>query len=147
MRRLSNGRSAELVGIVQPIVHCGEVGDEGRRHEVAERRVRAVLIVAADPPGDHRSRMVEVVEDRLVLEFVAHAPVEGFADAVLHRLAGRNEMPGDLGDLRPGEHGVGGDLRPVIGDDQVQLVLGEVGDVWPTSNMDDAQSVRKLVGQ
>jgi hypothetical protein len=29
----------------------------------------------------------------------------------------------------------------------VQLVLGEVGDVWPTSNMDDAQSVRKLVGQ
>ena len=31
VRRLSNGQSAELVGVAQPIVRCGEPGGEGRR--------------------------------------------------------------------------------------------------------------------
>lgn len=32
--RVSDGRSAELVGVAQPVVHCGEVGGVGRRGEV-----------------------------------------------------------------------------------------------------------------
>jgi hypothetical protein len=39
--------------------------------------------------------VVEIVEDRLVQELVAHAAVEGLADAVLHRLAGGDEVPVD----------------------------------------------------
>jgi hypothetical protein len=64
--------------------------------------------------------VVEVAEYRLIQELVAHAAVEGLADAVLHRLARRDEVPGDLCGLRPGEHGVGGELRAVIGDDQLR---------------------------
>jgi hypothetical protein len=57
--------------------------------------------------------MIEIVKNRLVEQFVAHAAVEGLADAVLHRLAGRDEVPVDAGGLRPGKHGVGGELRAV----------------------------------
>jgi hypothetical protein len=37
---------------------------------------------------------------------------------VLHRLAGRDEVPADLRLLGPGQHGVGGELRAVIADDE-----------------------------
>ena len=91
VRRGSNGRSAELVGVAQPVVRCGEGGGVGRGCEIADRRVRTPLVVAGDPPGNDGSGVVEIVEDRLVEQFIAHAAVEGFADAVLHRLAGRDE--------------------------------------------------------
>jgi hypothetical protein len=64
--------------------------------------------------------MVEIVEDRLVQQFVAYAAVERLADAVL-RLARRDEMPSDAAALSPGEHRVRGELGPVIGDDQVRF--------------------------
>jgi hypothetical protein len=83
--------------------------------------VRAPLVVAGDPPRNDGSGVVEIVEDRLVEQFIAHAAVEGFADAVLHRLAGGDEVPGDAGGLGPGEHGVRGELGPVIGDDEIGL--------------------------
>ena len=60
LRRGSNGRSAELVGVAQPIARCGECGGEGRRRKVAERRVRTALVVAGDPAGEHGSCVVEI---------------------------------------------------------------------------------------
>ena len=53
----------------------------------------ATLVVAGEPSGDHGSGMIEVVEDRLVQEFIAHPAVEGFTDSVLHGLARGNEVP------------------------------------------------------
>src|ERR1700735_5191149 len=48
-RGLSNVRSAELVGGAQPIACCGEICSISRRREVAQRRVRPLLVVVVDP--------------------------------------------------------------------------------------------------
>ena len=48
-RGWSNVRSAERVGVAQPIARCGEIGGIGCRREVAQRRVRPPLVVIVDP--------------------------------------------------------------------------------------------------
>lgn len=60
MRRVSNGRSAELVGIAQPIVRCGEGRRQRPRREVAERGIRADLVAVDDLAGEFRPGMVEI---------------------------------------------------------------------------------------
>ena len=81
----------------------------------------ALLVVPVRPSRESGAGVVEIVEDRLVQQFVAHAAVERFADAVLHRLARRDEMPIDPVRLRPGQHRVGSELGSVVGDDQAWL--------------------------
>ena len=71
-RRWSNGRSAELVGVAQPIIRCGEVGGIGRRGEVFQRRVRSPNIVVSDPVSDLGAGVVEIEEKGLVEQFIAH---------------------------------------------------------------------------
>src|SRR6202034_1179789 len=65
--------------------------------------------------------MIEAEEQALVEKVVAHAAVETLAEAILHRLSWRNEMPDDPVVLRPGEHGVRGELGPVVRDDHAGL--------------------------
>ena len=65
--------------------------------------------------------MIKVEEQALVEKLVAHAPVETLAEAVLHRLSWRNEMPDDPVVVRPGEHGVRGELGSVVRDDHAWL--------------------------
>jgi hypothetical protein len=87
---------------------------------VAERGMRALLVVARAPTRQSISGVFEIVEDRLIEQFIAHSPIERFADPVLHRLARRDEMPGDPALLRPGGHCVRGELGSMVGDDQVR---------------------------
>src|ERR1700729_4360447 len=54
-------------------------------------------------------------------KLVAHAPVETLTEAILHRLSRRNEVPDDPVVLRPGEHGVRGELGPIVRDDHAGL--------------------------
>src|SRR6204780_4393984 len=61
-----------------------------------------------------------------------HAPVETLAEAVLHRLSRRDEMPDEPVVLRPGEHGVRGELGPIVRDDHA----------WPAAPFDQAVSSR-----
>ena len=82
--------------------------------------MRALLVVARAPTRQSLSGVAEVVEDRLIEQFVAHSAIERFADPVLHRLARRDEMPGDPALLRPGEHCARGELGSMVGDDQVR---------------------------
>ena len=96
-------RSAELVGVAQPIACCGEIGGVSGRREIAQSRMWPSLVGIVDP----------VRVERLV----AHALVETLAEAVVHRLSCRNEMPDDPVVLRPGEHGVRGELGPIVRDD------------------------------
>ena len=63
--RGSNGRSAELVGVAQPIVRCGEVGSIGRRREVSERRVLARGVEVRDPCRHLGAGVVEIEEHTL----------------------------------------------------------------------------------
>src|SRR5882762_7243572 len=42
----SDVRSAELFRVAQPVASCSEVGGISRRGEIAERRMRALLVVA-----------------------------------------------------------------------------------------------------
>ena len=65
--------------------------------------------------------MIEAEEQALIEKLVAHAAIEALAEAVLHRLSGRNEMPDDPVVLRPGEHGVRGELGPIVRDDHAGL--------------------------
>ena len=76
-------RSAELVGVAQPIACCGEIGGIGHRCEIAQRRVRPSLVVIIDPIRDPGSGMIEAEEQALVEKLVAHAPVETLAEAIL----------------------------------------------------------------
>ncbi len=75
--------------------------------------MRARGVVVLDPLGDAGTCVVEAAEQRLVQEFVAHAAVESLADAVLHRLARRDVVPGDPGLDAPSEDGVRGELGAV----------------------------------
>lgn len=62
---------------------------------VAKRRVRRLLVIVVHLGGDLDSGMRQAEEQRLVQEFIAHPAVEAFAEAVLHRPAGRDIMPLD----------------------------------------------------
>src|SRR5271169_1963712 len=104
-------RSAELVGVAQPIACCGEIGGVSGRREIAQSRMWPSLVGIVDPVRDLGPGMIEAEEQALVERLVAHAPVETLAEAVVHRLSWRNEMPDDPVVLRPGEHGVRGDAR------------------------------------
>src|ERR1700729_447277 len=120
-RGWSNMRSAELVGVAQTIACCGEIGGISCRGEIAQRRVRSSLVVIVDPVRNLGPGMIESEEQALVEKLVAHAPVETLAEAILHRLSWRNEMPDDRVVLRPGEHGVRGELGPIVRDDHAGL--------------------------
>src|SRR6478735_10771164 len=94
-RGWSNGRSAELVGVAQPSARCGECGGVCRRLEVLQRRVRTLAVVVGDPCRDLGLRVVEIEEQRLVQEFVAHPAVEALDEGVLDRLARRGADSSD----------------------------------------------------
>lgn len=86
-------RSARVVGVAKPVACCGKVSCESSRGLVAQSRVRALLVVVDDPFRDLCPCMREAKEKRLVEKLIAHAPVEALAESILHRLAGRDEMP------------------------------------------------------
>lgn len=65
--------------------------------------------------------MTEAFEEVFVQAFIPQPAVEAFDEAVLHRLAGGDEVPGHAAFPAPSEHGVGGKLRPVIRDDHAGL--------------------------
>lgn len=78
------------------------------------------LVVVIDPRRDLRSGVIEPQEQALVEKFIAHAAVEALTEAVLHWLTRCDEMPGDLVGLRPEEHRVRRELRPVVGHDHAR---------------------------
>ena len=59
------------------------------------------MIVVIDPGVELRFGVIETEEQALIEQLVAHPALEAFAKAILHRLAGRDEMPGDFVVLRP----------------------------------------------
>jgi hypothetical protein len=73
-------RSAELVGVAQTIACCGEVSRVSGRGQVAQRGVRPGLIIRNHPPCDGGAGVIEMIEERLVEKFVAHAAIECLAD-------------------------------------------------------------------
>lgn len=74
-RGWSSGRSAELVGVAQPIVRCGEVGCMGRG-QVFQRRVRSPDIVVGDPVCDLGAGVIQIEELGLVEQFIAHLAIK-----------------------------------------------------------------------
>ena len=64
-----------------------------RRCEPAEARVRSLGVVVDLPCFDDPSRVGQAAEQMLVEAFVAQAAIEGFDEAVLGRLAGRDVTP------------------------------------------------------
>ena len=63
---VSNMRSAELVGVAQPIACCGKFGGVGGRRQIAQRRVRSPPIVVVDPARDPFPCVIEPKEQALV---------------------------------------------------------------------------------
>ena len=89
-------------------------------------------VVVGHPAGDDAAGLIEAEEQRLVQSSVPHLRVERFADAVLHGLAWRDEMPRHGGLLAPRPHGVRGELGPMIADDQARLAApGDEGRQLP----------------
>ena len=121
LRGGSNGRAAERSRYVELIAHCGKLGGKSRGCQVAGGRMRPCRIVVGDPATDDLSGMIEAEEQRLVQELVPHLRIESLEDAVLHRLAGGDEMPTHAGLLAPGQYCVRGELGAMIADDEVGL--------------------------
>ena len=56
--------------------------------------MRAVVVIVCHPSSHSRAGVIEPEEQGFVQEFVAQAALEALADAVLHWLAGCDEVPG-----------------------------------------------------
>lgn len=93
--------------------HCEFAGCD-----VAQRRVRPVLVVILLPFRDCGAGLSEQRKQSLVEALVAEAAVEAFDEAVLHWLAGGDVMSVDLGLVAPFEDGHAGHLRPGVRDDR-----------------------------
>jgi len=87
----------------------------------AEGWVRARGIGPGHPTRDDLAGMIEAAEQRLGQEVVAHPRIERRTDAVLHRLAGRDEVPGHTGLLAPARHRGRGEPGAVVADDRAGL--------------------------
>ena len=57
----------------------------------------------------------------LVQALVPEPAVEALDEAVLHRLAGGDEVPGHTAFPAPSEHGIGGKLCSIVRDDHAGL--------------------------
>ena len=114
-------RSAELVGVAQPIACCGEVGGIGRRGEIAQRRVRAPVVVVVDPIRDAASGVIEAEEQGFIEKLISHPTVKTLAEPILHGFSWCNEVPSDVVLLRPGQHGVRRELGAIVRDDHSRL--------------------------
>lgn len=60
--------------------------------------------------------MRQPAEYGLTKELVAQAPIEALDEAVLHRFARRNVVPGDVGLLAPAQDRCRGELGAVVAD-------------------------------
>ena len=74
--------------VAEPIVRCVEGGCVGSSCQVAQRGMRSRPIIGTDTAGEDGAGVIVIVERRLFQERTPHPPVEGLADAILHRLAG-----------------------------------------------------------
>ena len=114
-------RSAELVGVAQPIACCGEVGGVGRRGEIAQRRVRTPVVVIIGPIRDAGSGVIEAEEQGFIEKLISHPTVKALAKSILHGFARCNEVPIDVVFFSPSQHGVRRELGAVVRDDQSRL--------------------------
>src|SRR6266516_4620928 len=103
------------------MVGCGEMIGIGRWRPVTERGMRPRRVVVSDPSSDDLASLIEIEEQALVEKFVAHAAVEGFDVAILHRLAGRDVVPFHLMLFAPAQDSIRGELGTVIGHDHPRL--------------------------
>src|SRR5260370_6389122 len=103
------------------MVGWGEMLGIGRGRPVTERGMRPRRVVVSYPSSDDLASLVEIEEQALVEKFVAHAAVEGFDVAMLHRLAGRDVVPFHLMLFAPAQDSIRGELGTVIGHDHPRL--------------------------
>src|SRR6266702_8868530 len=92
------------------MVGCGEMIGIGRWRPVTERGMRPRRVVVSDPSSDDLASLIEIEEQALVEKFVAHAAVEGFDVAILHRLAGRDVVPFHVMLFAPAQDSIRGEL-------------------------------------
>ena len=75
--------------------------------------MRPDVVVVVSPECQLTTGVIQRIEDLLIQQFVAHAAVEAFNEAILHRLARRDVVPVDLAVLLPFQDGVESQLRPI----------------------------------
>ena len=86
--------------------------------------MRPCRVVVGDPCADELAGVIEIDEQGLVEELVAHPAVEALDEAVLHRLAGRDVVPIDLVIDCPAKDRVRGELGAIVTDDHSWLAAG-----------------------
>ena len=77
--------------------------------------------IAGPPPSIFNETLRICVAAAFVEQFIAHAAVEGFDVAVLHRFAGRNVVQFHWTLFAPVQDRVRGELGTVVGDDHLRL--------------------------
>ena len=82
-------------------------------------------IVIGDPVADELAGLVEIGEQALIKELIAHPAVEGLAVAVLHRPAWRDVVPLHAVILRPAQDSIRGELGAVVRHDHPRLAAAD----------------------
>ncbi len=106
---------------------CGRKSGFGHRppgfeNASSEAACGLVVLKSCLPLGRWRCGRGSRPKNRLSFkELIAHPAVEALDITVLHGLARRDVVPFDAMILRPGEDGVRGELRAVVGDDHARL--------------------------
>ena len=81
----------------------------------------SVSVVILLPSSDSGAGLSKRREQGLIETLVAEAAVEALDKSALHRFAGSDVMPFDMGLLAPFEDGHAGHLRAVVGDNRLRL--------------------------
>jgi hypothetical protein len=82
------GQRCEAVGHCEAVGRCGEGSSEGGGDQIAERGMGDAFVVARAPTRQRISGLAEIVEDRLIEQFVAHSAIERFPDPLRIGLPG-----------------------------------------------------------
>ena len=82
-----------------------------------------VAVVIMSPFFGDVLRFPEGREQAFIQTFIPHAAIEGFAEAVLRRLAWLNELQIDAASLRPVKHCQGSELGAVVADNELRSAM------------------------
>src|SRR5437868_4844634 len=84
--------------------------------EPGEARVRAVAVVVVLPLAEYVAGVGQAPEHGLVQELISEPAVERLHEAVLHRLARRDVMPGNSSLLLPAQERHRRELSAIVAD-------------------------------
>lgn len=103
--------------------YCGFVHGTACGRQVAQRAVRGAMIIELAPRLDQGPSFTQIPEPLPVQALIAQLTVKAIYEAVMPRLARRNESRTDIAIPQPFHHPCRGELGPLVGADMLRLAI------------------------